>query len=112
DRDAAPEIPKRFSVSAYPSILVLGPEHESVWRWSGFEKPDEFLGELDEALRRFALFEAGEPFDLPPERPAVLLEGALVETWPAPSDDVPWGVERLGGALWAGRGKTLFELDP
>jgi hypothetical protein len=112
DRDRTPDAPKRWHVSAYPSLLLLGPQEQNIHRFSGFKPADGFLVELEDGLRRWALFRDGKDWDAPrprPEQPFRVPDGAVV---PAPSDDVPGGVERLGDDLWVAQGRTAFALDP
>lgn len=111
DRDATPEIPKRLNVSAYPALLVLGPQEENVHRWSGFLKEPEFLVELDDALRRWKLFREGEPWDAPRPRPEQPFAGRDATAIPAPSDEVPGGIVRCGDELWVAQGKIVYVLD-
>ena len=70
DRDVTPDVPKRFGVHAYPTLLTLGAKEEKVHRTSGFKKPPEFRAQLDDALRRVALYKAGKEWDEPNPRPA------------------------------------------
>lgn len=112
DRDRTPEIPKRFNVAAYPSVLVLGREEENVHRFQGFAKKEVHLARLEEALRRHALYREGKPWDAPDPRPAAVAEGEGVSSLPAPNDDVPGGIAALGEDLWVVQGETLFRLDP
>ena len=114
DRDRTPEIPKRLNVSAYPSVLVLGPKEENVHRFEGFSKKEEFLARIDGALRRHALFRDGKPWDVPDPRPERITDDASVRPvalLPAPSEEVPVGIESLGGDLLVAQGGTLHRLD-
>jgi hypothetical protein len=111
NRDRTPEIPKRFHVSAYPSLLVLGYESENVHRFSGFKKPSEFLPELEQGLRRFASYRRGEEWDKKAPRPSAIVEGMKVTTLPAPSEELPSGIARAGEVLWVAQRKTLSALD-
>jgi hypothetical protein len=114
DRDATPDIPQRFRVSAYPSLLVLGPGGENIHRWSGFQKPAEFLVELRDGRRRAELFAKGEAWDAAPPRPEVPFagDGVALDAIKAPSDEVPGGIVRFGGELFVAQGRKLFVLDP
>lgn len=115
DRDVTPEVPKRLRVSAYPALLVLGPGEENLHRWSGFKKPPEFLVELADAQRRAELFAKGEAWDAPRPRPELPFAGEDVVTLgaiPAPGDDVPGGLVRIGDDLFVAQGRTLYVLDP
>jgi hypothetical protein len=115
DRDATPDVPARFHVSAYPSLLVLGPGGENIHRWSGFRKPAEFLVELRDGKRRADLFAQGEAWDAPRPRPDAPFAGdgvAALDAIRAPSDEVPGGIVRLGGELFVAQGRTLFVLEP
>ena len=111
DRDAHPELVKRFAVSAYPGLLVLGPDGENVWRWSGYDDVDGLLTEFAKADRRWQLLLDGEDFAAAPRRPRAIAEQALLAALPSPSADVPWGVTDVAGRRFVGRGSTLFELD-
>lgn len=110
DRDHTPELPKQFHVSAYPSMLVLGPKDENVHRWSGFLSNDKFLPQVDEALARYALFRTGKAWDVPTPRAATICDAADVETFAAPSDGNPSGITFCGGKLFVGLGDTLYRL--
>lgn len=110
-----PDVPERLRVSAYPALLVLGPGEENLHRWSGFKKPPEFLVELADAQRRAERFAKGEAWDAPRPRPELPFAGEDVVTLgaiPAPSDDVPGGLVRIGDDLFVAQGKTLYALDP
>lgn len=111
DRDAAPEVPRRFGVSAYPTLLTLGDDLEKVHRFSGFKKPDVFRKMLEAALERHALYRAGEEWDVPDARPAAICDAGTVETFPAPSEEVPSGLAVHGGAVFVAQGGRLFRLD-
>ncbi len=113
DRDATPDISERLRVSAYPSLLVLGPKEENIHRWSGFKKPAEFLVEVEDGVRRAGLFAKGEAWDAPRARPAAPFAGddvVALDALPAPSDDVPGGMVRIGDELFVAQGRTLYAL--
>ncbi len=112
NRDRTPEIPKRFNVSAYPTLLTLGRKFEKIDRFQGFRKAEEFLGDLDRALARWAKYRKGEEWDTPDPRPATLCDKARVETIAAPSDGVPAGLTMLGKHLWIGQLGKLYRVDP
>jgi hypothetical protein len=112
DRDHTPELPKRFNVSAYPSLLVLGPKDENVHRWSGFLSVDKFLPQVEEARERYALFLAGKPYDVPTPRAPTICDGAAVEIFAAPAEDNPSGIVFCGGKLFVALGDTLYRLGP
>ena len=112
DRDETPALPKEFNVSAYPTLLTLGEKREKVHRLSGYRKPGELTGELNDALRRHALYLKGEEWDTPAPRPAKICDRGKVETLMAPSGEVPAGIAFLGGDLWVGQVGKLFRLDP
>lgn len=115
DRDVTPEVPARLRVSAYPSLLLLGPKEENLHRWSGFKHAADFLVELADAQHRAKLFAKGEAWDAPRPRPEVPFAGDDVEALaaiPAPSDDVPGGLVRIGDELFVAQGRTLYVLDP
>ena len=50
NRDRTPEVPKRFNVSAYPTLLTLGDGLEKIHRFQGFRKAAEVLAELGEKI--------------------------------------------------------------
>src|SRR5690606_346403 len=102
-------------VSAYPSLLVLGPGGENIHRWSGFKKAVEFVEELRDARRRAELFAKGEAWDAPRARPHGPFSGDGVTARDAirgPSDEVPGGIVRIDGELFVAQGRTVFVLDP
>jgi len=111
DRDHTPELPKRFHVSAYPSLLVLGPGDENVHRWSGFRGVDAFLPQVQEAVERYALFRAGKAWDVPTPRPSAICDARRVETFAAPDEGSPNGIAFCGGRLFLALGSKLYCLD-
>ena len=111
NRDHTPEIPKRFTVSAYPSLLVLGDAEENIHRFQSFQEPEEFLTNLEEGLRRFALYRAGEPWSAPNERPTSITDEGELETFPAPSEGIPGGLTFVEGDLFVAQDKILRRLD-
>lgn len=112
DRDSTPDIAQYFNVSAYPSLMVIGDEREKVYRWSGYKRPEPFMAELDEALRRYTLYRNKEEWDAPDPRPSTIIDNAVVETIPAPSEDVPSGITYLGNELWVSQTGKLYRLNP
>jgi hypothetical protein len=111
DRDVTPDVAKRFGVSAYPTLLTVGDDMEKVHRFQGFKKPAEFKAQLEEALRRWKLYRAGEEWDKPEPRPATICDEGTVESFPAPSEEVPSGLAFLDDALWVAQQGELFRLD-
>jgi hypothetical protein len=111
-RDSTPEITSRFNVSAYPSLMVIGDDQEKIYRWSGYMRPEPFMAELDEALRRNDLYRSGEEWDTPDPRPASIIDVGRVTTIPAPSENVPSGLTTLRGDLWVAQTGSLFRIDP
>jgi thiol-disulfide isomerase/thioredoxin len=110
NRDRTPAIPKRFNVSAYPSLLVLGTKNENVFRFQSFQEPKEFIGNLKAALKRYELYKRGKKWMLPPERADQIVEAGKVDTLKAPSDSVPSGITEFNGSIWLAQG-ALFQLD-
>lgn len=100
NRDDTPEIPKKFNVSAYPSLLTLGDDDENIYRFKSYQEPPEFMQNLREALRRYRLYRDGREWMLPPTRPQNVIDNARIVTFPAPSDVVPGGMTRMGDSLW------------
>src|SRR5688572_2649527 len=98
-------------VSAYPSLVVLGAADENVYRFSGFKKVEPFLAELAEGLRRFALYQEGKPYDEPGARPETILDGAEVQSFAAPSEELPSGIAFVGDTMFVAQRATLFALD-
>ena len=47
NRDRTPDIPKQYAVSAYPTLLTVGPNNEKIHRFQSFQKPPEFLASLN-----------------------------------------------------------------
>jgi hypothetical protein len=111
DRDKSPDLPKRYDVNAYPTLLVLGIQDENVHRWEGYRKAPEFGGELVEGLRRFALHRAGGRWDEPAPRPARICDQGELANFRAPSEDVPCGMTFVGEDLWIAQGGKLRRLD-
>jgi hypothetical protein len=96
NRDHTPEIAERFHVEAYPALLILGDADENVYRFSGYKQPQDFLRELNEGMRRFALYREGKEWSEPQPRAAVLTEAAKITTWKAPVREVSHGVTFAG----------------
>jgi len=111
NRDLTPDLPKRFSVSAYPWLILLGNNEEKVHRFSGFKKPKDFLELLEDGLRRFDLYKQGKEWDQPVGRPESLCSSATIETFPAPSQKIPNGLTFLGGFLWIAQQGELAKVD-
>ena len=111
DRDYTPKLPKKFNVSAYPSFLVLNPQREEVHRFQAYMKPEPFLEQLDEGLRRYGLYKAGKVFDEPDPRPGKLSDVVAYTTRKAPSDKRPAGLAFVGGDMWVGTMYELFQVD-
>jgi thiol-disulfide isomerase/thioredoxin len=107
NRDDTPEIPKQFSVSAYPSLITLGDKREKIYRFQSYQKPPEFMKNLNEALRRHALYRAGKEWDEPEQRPASICANGSVETIKAPSEERPAGIAFLGKQMWVAQGRRF-----
>jgi hypothetical protein len=110
NRDKTPEIPKRFSVQAYPTLLTLGKGGEKIHRFQGFSKPTPFLLQLKDALRRYDLYLAGKEWDDPDPRPANLCAEGTVEASAAPSNEIPDGIAFLGDRVYVAQRGTLAWL--
>lgn len=111
NRDHAPELPKKFNVNAYPSLITLGAKQEKVYRFQAYMKPPEFTAELNEALRRYALYKKGEEWDKPNPRPPTLCDEGILELMKAPSEAIPSGIAVINRDLWVKQGETLYKLD-
>lgn len=111
NRDRTPEIPKRFRVSAYPSMLVLGEKGENIHRFSSFMEPAEFLGNLNTALSRHRDYRAGRDWDVPGDWSAPLTPKLRVREIGAPSYAVPAGIVVHDSDHWVAQGDELFQLD-
>jgi outer membrane protein assembly factor BamB len=111
DRDKTPDPPKRWNVSAYPSLIVLGSKEEKIHRWSGFREPKDFLPQLEEGLQRFALYKDGKEWDTPNPRPEKLCDEGTIETLKAASDEVPSGLVVVGGVLFVAQQKLLHRIE-
>jgi len=112
DRDFTPEIPKRLSVSAYPSMLVMGAQEENIFRWSGYAETGPFMQQMNKALARFDLYRAGQTWDTPEPRPATICNTGTSQVLQAPADDRLSGLCYAGGVLWCLHKDKLYELDP
>jgi len=112
NRDRTPDLPKRYNVSAYPTLLVLSGDDEKIHRFAGYRKPPEFCAELRDAARRAVLHQSGVPWDEPLPRPPTLASGRRVATFPAPSEEVPAGATLHRGRLFLAQGGTLHRVDP
>lgn len=111
DNDKTPEISKRFNVSSFPSLLVLGKKDENVHRWSGYRKPEQFLPYLADALRRYALYVKGEEWSTPLGRPAKILDEKDVVSVRAPLDEIGSGLATIGDEVIVAHGNRAFRLD-
>lgn len=111
DRDKNPELVKKCNMSAYPTLLTFGAKQEKVHRFSGFRKPKEFIAQLEDALKRWELYRKGEEWDTPDPRPDKICDGATIETFKAPSEEVAAGIAAIGDDLWIAHIGRLFKLD-
>ncbi len=100
NRDKVPELPKKFGVFAYPSLIVLGAKQENIFRFKSYMKAPEFIGKLKTGLSRYALYKAGKEWDLPGTRPAKICDVGEVKILPAPEDGRASGLAFLGQNLW------------
>jgi Thioredoxin-like domain len=113
DRDADKDLAQRFHIFAFPSVLVIGPAEENIYRWDGVRPPAAFRAELKEALRRYALFQKGEEWTTPPTRPDKIVPiAASVETIRAPAYECGTGIAFVEGDMFVIQGGGLFRLDP
>lgn len=111
NRDHTPEIPKKFNVSAYPSLIILGDKQEKIHRFDSYMKAKEFTKQLEEGLNRYALYRKGEEWDTPNPRPATICDEGGIKTFKAPSTKVPAGIEFLKRDLWVGQTGVLYRLN-
>ncbi len=111
NRDHSPLIPKQFSVSAYPSLIVVGARNEKIYRFKGFMPPAELIRNLEEGLRRFELYKSGKPWDERPARPDTICDRATVETIKAPSEDQPGGAVVIGEQLFVAQDSKLYQVN-
>ncbi|MFG0285978.1 MAG: thioredoxin family protein [Phycisphaerales bacterium JB039] len=104
NRDYVPEQVEPFNVHAFPTMIVLGPDRQAIHRFQSYQKPEAFIANLEEGLRRYDLFQRGEQWDEPAARPESVAEvGGVVraiETFPAPGEGVPAGLVFMGEDLW------------
>jgi hypothetical protein len=112
DRDRTPEVPKRYRVSAYPTILTLNPKDEMIQRWSGGKKtPEEVLALFEDAKRRWALWREGKDWTAPDPRPEKICDDGTLTTIPAPAEDVPCGISAFGDDLFVVQGGRARRID-
>jgi hypothetical protein len=111
DRDVTPELPKKFSVSAYPSMLILSPKEENIFRWSGYAETEPYLQQMKTALVRFEFYRSGKEWDALETRPAGISNSGVSTAFDAPIDDRLSGLCFAGGALWCLHKDTLFALE-
>ncbi|GEM_PF-1610368 len=113
NRDVTPELCERFNMSAYPTLLTFGDDLEKVHRFSGYALPDAFKPKLLDALRRYDLYKAGKEWDDPESRPNRITddEHIAIESFKAPSEEVPAGIAFLGDSMWVAQMGSLFECD-
>ncbi len=112
DRDVTPELPKKFSVSAYPSMLILSAKEENIFRWSGYADTSSYLHQMRTSLARFELYKAGREWDARPPRPAQISDAGTHSSFDAPVDDRLSGLCLIGGKLWCLHKDKLYALDP
>ncbi len=111
DRDFTPDLAKTFNVSAYPSFIVLNKDQEKVHRFQAYMKPPDFIGQLGEGLKRYALYSSGQEWDEANPRAQLLTVEATVTTMNAPLNKVPAGIAFLKGDMWVAYMGTLYQLD-
>jgi len=111
NRDDTPEIPPQFSVSAYPSLITLGAKREKIHRFSGYKLPADFIGQLEDALARYAVYKAGGEWEPKATRPDSICNTGTVEVMPAPSEDNPAGMAIIDNDLWIMQGSTLYRTS-
>jgi hypothetical protein len=111
DKEADKEELAPLHVFAFPSILILGPKNENIYRFSGFRLPTNFLADLDEALRRYSLFEKGEDWDTKKPRPSTLFPGKKLDTIPLPINEAGHGITFVDGMLFVVQARNLFGFD-
>ncbi len=111
DRDFTPDLATKFNVSAYPSFIVLNKDQEKVLRFQAFMKPPDFLGQLGEGLKRYALYTSGQEWDEPNPRAQILTVEATVTTMNAPLAKPPSGLAFLKRDLWVAYMGTLYQLN-
>jgi hypothetical protein len=111
DRDVTPEIPKRFSVSAYPTLLTLSPDGKKIHRFAGYREKAPLLELFADALRRHELYKQGKEWDTPAPRPERICETGTLTALPAPSDAVSGGMSAFGDDLFLVQQGVLRRLD-
>jgi hypothetical protein len=112
DRDVTPEIPKRLSVNAYPSMLVMSANEDNIFRWSGYAETEPYMQRMNTALARFELYKAGRAWDAPEPRPARISNAGGSTVFDAPVNERLSGLCHAGNALWCIEKTTLYALDP
>lgn len=112
DRDFTPELPKKFSVNAYPSMLILSPKEENIFRWSGYAETEPFMRQMRTALDRYELYRTGREWDAPNPRPPHISDQGECTLLASPVDDRLNGLCFADGVLWTLYKNTLYELDP
>lgn len=112
DKNVTPEIPKRFSVTGYPSLIVLNEKLEAIYRFKGFQEPAPFIDHLATALDRWEEYTAGRSWVPEPTRPASLVDAFPVTTFDLAFDDQVYAQCRQGGLNWFARETSLISVDP
>ena len=112
DRDKTPKLPKRFRVSAYPSLLALGQDGENLHRFQSFKRPKDFIPELEKALVAARKYRNGKEWTAVTTRATALTSEAQVSRFKAPGDELPGGMHVLGNDLLLAQGRKIYTLDP
>ena len=111
DRDFTPDVPKRFRVNAYPSLLVLGPELENIHRWKGFSDTDFLESQFQEGLRRFELFQSGKEWLETEPRAETVIDADGCRSYPVPARGRIRGIAPAKKTVWILQGSRVHELE-
>ncbi|MCC6670591.1 MAG: hypothetical protein IT458_06000 [Planctomycetes bacterium] len=111
DRDHTPALPRRFSVSAYPSLLFLGTEGENIHRFAGFLNTTSFLAPFREGFERYDRYRAGAAYDAPPPWPEAPVAGRTTRVLQVPGADALRGIAWHRGELLLASLGELIALD-
>ena len=107
--DVSEAIRARFAVRpASPTYIVLNGKGEKIYRWAGWMPAVTFVRYLEQALDRYDLYLAGEPWDT-----VAITDRDGLRSIDAPEDDWIRGMAVTDDRLWVLHGSTrLYAIDP
>lgn len=111
NRDETPDVPKKYGVTSYPTLLFLNEKDEKIHRFKGFKESGKLLAEFFEAAGRWAQYRAGEKWDTPLPRPKEIITGRTAVKIAAPFEGVPSGLVAYGGDIFVAERERIHRID-